>query len=31
MELGCHYAQGFFLSRPLAADELEALLRRGGR
>jgi diguanylate cyclase (GGDEF)-like protein len=29
--LGCDYAQGFHLSRPLAAAELEALLRRGGR
>ena len=31
VELGCDYAQGFFLSRPLPADQLESLLRRGGR
>jgi len=31
IELGCDYAQGFHLSRPLAAPALEALLRRGGR
>jgi EAL domain-containing protein (putative c-di-GMP-specific phosphodiesterase class I) len=27
--LGCDYAQGFHLSRPLAAGALEAVLRRG--
>jgi diguanylate cyclase (GGDEF)-like protein len=27
-ELGCDYAQGFHLARPLAAPDLEALLRR---
>jgi len=31
IEMGCDYAQGFHLSRPLAAPDLEALLRRGGR
>ena len=31
IELGCDYAQGFHLSRPLAAPALEALLLRGGR
>ena len=31
IELGCDYAQGFHLSRPLPAPALEALLRRGGR
>jgi EAL domain-containing protein (putative c-di-GMP-specific phosphodiesterase class I) len=31
VELGCDYAQGFHLAHPLAAPQLEALLRRGGR
>jgi diguanylate cyclase (GGDEF)-like protein len=31
IELGCDYAQGFHLSRPLGAPALEALLRRGGQ
>jgi diguanylate cyclase (GGDEF)-like protein len=31
IELGCDYAQGFHLARPLPAAELEALLLRGGR
>jgi diguanylate cyclase (GGDEF)-like protein len=26
---GCHRAQGFLLSRPIAGDQMEALLRRG--
>ncbi|MFL5578667.1 MAG: putative bifunctional diguanylate cyclase/phosphodiesterase [Gemmatimonadaceae bacterium] len=30
-ELGCTYAQGYLFSEPLAADELEALLREGRR
>jgi diguanylate cyclase (GGDEF)-like protein len=29
--LGCDYAQGFHLARPLPIGELEALLQRGGR
>jgi diguanylate cyclase (GGDEF)-like protein/PAS domain S-box-containing protein len=29
--IGCDYAQGFHLARPLPADGLEALLRAGGR
>ncbi len=28
-EVGCHLAQGYCFSRPLAADELTGLLRRG--
>jgi diguanylate cyclase (GGDEF)-like protein len=31
VELGCDYAQGFHLARPLAAPEVGALLARGGR
>jgi EAL domain-containing protein (putative c-di-GMP-specific phosphodiesterase class I) len=29
--VGCTYAQGFHLSRPLAADQLTALLQEGQR
>ena len=31
VELGCDFAQGFHLSRPLAGPQLEALLRRSAR
>jgi EAL domain-containing protein (putative c-di-GMP-specific phosphodiesterase class I) len=30
VRLGCHRAQGFLLSRPLPADQLDPLLWRGG-
>jgi diguanylate cyclase (GGDEF)-like protein/PAS domain S-box-containing protein len=29
--MGCDYAQGFFLSRPLTSEAFEALVRDGGR
>jgi EAL domain-containing protein (putative c-di-GMP-specific phosphodiesterase class I) len=29
--VGCTYAQGFHLSRPMAADQLTALLEEGRR
>jgi hypothetical protein len=29
MELGCDYAQGFLISKPLRAAELDGLLRSG--
>ncbi len=29
LEMGCHYGQGYLISRPLPADEFERLLRKG--
>ena len=29
-EMGCHYGQGFLVSRPMAASALEALIRTSG-
>ena len=29
-EAGCHLGQGFLWARPMPADEVTALLRRGG-